>query len=229
MPLTEAARQAASLSLPKEPRPVRAASAVQEAPKEEDESASAAELDLLAVERALAGDRLAFEGIVARHERRLWRHLRRLAGSNEEAEDLVQETFLKAWRGLPNFRAEKGASLSAWLYRIATNEAMSSFRKRRPSAGLEEAGLVPDERAPSAISVAAGREMSDKLWKAAESLPPAAAAMFSLRYKEGLSVEEVAEAVGKKPGAVRVALHRAREKLREAVFGPNPEGKDDRP
>jgi RNA polymerase sigma-70 factor (ECF subfamily) len=171
-------------------------------------------------ERTLAGDKRAFAEIVARRERGLYRHVLRLVGSAEEAEDIVQETFLKAYRGLAGYNPQAGASFSAWLFRIGTNEALSALRRRRPNASLEDAA-AEEEPCPAAspARAAESRELAEKLWEAVEELSPESAAMFQLRYREEMSVEEIAEAVGKKPNAVAAALHRAREKLREKLFG----------
>lgn len=217
---TAASHRAASPLAAANALPVDASPASPGALRVEGARKADAARDRLAVERTLAGERKAFEEIVARYEAPLFRHLRRLAGSVEMAEDLVQETFLKAWRGLGSWRQEPGASFSSWLYRIATNEAMSALRKKSPNVvDLEDAEpFLEDPRTPSPRRVAAGKELVERLLRAVEKLPPLVASIFLLRYREEMAVEEIAAVVGKKPNAVSVALHRARLALRPHLF-----------
>lgn len=177
--------------------------------------------------RTLAGQREAFETLVRRYERPIYIHLLRMLGRPEDAEDLTQETFLKALRGLAGY--DPGQPFRAWLYRIATNTAISALRRRGPLLvsldGDGEGGPpldVADPRGISAVEIMGRQEMAAQLEAAVAALPAEGAALINLRYREGMSFDEIAGVLGRKPGAIAVALHRLRHRLRELVFG----GKD---
>lgn len=197
---------------------------------------SSAEVVELAVEtldgelagRVLAGDRDAFEQIVQRHERAVFYHLRRLMRQQEDAEDVTQETFLTAFRKLALYRRD--LPLRPWLLRIATHLAYSRLRRKRPmttSLDLKQETLqLPDPAAMRLTERLDAAGALGRLEQALEALPPELATLFSLRYREELSVESIAQVFNKKPGSIAVALHRLREKLRKIVFVEN--GKEER-
>ncbi|MEQ8819078.1 MAG: sigma-70 family RNA polymerase sigma factor [Sumerlaeia bacterium] len=162
------------------------------------------------VERVLAGERAVFETLVTRHERGVYALMMRMTRSREDAEDLTQEAFLKAFENLGSFR--RGARFRPWLYRIASNAAVSTLRKRKPQADFD-----PDwnaDPAPGADDLIAEDELRAVLAEAIEALPAAARALVHLRYREEMEIAEIAEIVGKTPSAAKVALHRARETLK---------------
>jgi RNA polymerase sigma-70 factor (TIGR02960 family) len=179
------------------------------------------------VEAALAGDERAFAELVERHRRELHVHCYRMLGSFEEAEDLVQETFLRAWRGRGRF--EGGTGFRAWLYRIATNaclDALRSSRRRVPSLHsfaevpwlqpypdrlLDE--LAPSDTQPDAVVVA--RETIELTYLAViQLLPPRQRAVLILRDVLGWSAAETASALDTSVAAANSALQRARATLR---------------
>ncbi|MFI5801219.1 RNA polymerase sigma factor [Streptomyces sp. NPDC051561] len=170
---------------------------------------------LLAV-RAGEGDEGAFEVLVRRHGPELLRLAARMLGSTTEAEDAVQESFVSAWRSLPEFRGD--AAFLTWMYRIVTNRCLNQLRSRRPVTHLD---AVPERETPGhegspvrdAEAGAALRELS----RALEGLSPEQRACWLLREMHGMSYEDIADTVGISPQAVRGRMFRARRALMEAM------------
>jgi RNA polymerase sigma-70 factor (ECF subfamily) len=177
------------------------------------------------VERAKRGDEQAFRTIMERHNRRLYRLARTVLRDDAEAEDTVQEAYLRAFSALSGFRGE--ASLATWLTRIALNEALSRKRKQRPTTELAAAEIVPPTSAqiiafPNLNVTDPERTMAqDQIRKLLESsidaLPEAFRVVFVLRDVEEMSTEEAASFLGIRPETVKTRLHRARRMLREAL------------
>jgi RNA polymerase sigma-70 factor (ECF subfamily) len=172
--------------------------------------------DAALVRAAQKGDGAAFAAIVARYQRRVYRVAYGLVRSHEDADDLAQETFVRAWQALDRFRV--GEPLFPWLARIVTNLAYSLFRrrKRRPETSIEplvEAGMqwgVDDDPAAHA----ADRERAARLAEAFEELSEDHRAILVLRVVEGLSYEEIAGTLEIASGTVMSRLSRARAELR---------------
>jgi RNA polymerase sigma-70 factor, ECF subfamily len=176
--------------------------------------------------RAAAGDELAFEAIVRRFQGRVFRLASRLTGSETEAADVLQETFLRVYRGLPSFRGE--SRFGTWLYRIATNAALAHrrARSRRPAESLEAFlprfdGNGGHLATPAELQVAARvdelldrRVLAEKARAGIERLPDLYREAFVLRDLEEMPTAEVAEVLGLEPAAVRQRVHRARLMLR---------------
>jgi RNA polymerase sigma-70 factor, ECF subfamily len=181
--------------------------------------------------RAAAGDERAFEALVDRYQARVYRLACRLTADNVEAKDVLQETFLAAYRGLPAFRGE--SRFSTWLYRIATNAALMHRRSRarRPVESLEE--FLPRfdgegiHAAEPAALLAAGRAdevldrklLADKAREGLERLPDIYRDAFVLRDLEEMTTAEVAELLAIDAAAVRQRVHRARLMLRGYLGG----------
>ncbi|MEU7576363.1 sigma-70 family RNA polymerase sigma factor [Streptomyces sp. NPDC041068] len=170
---------------------------------------------LLAV-RAAEGDEEAFEALVRRHAPGLLRLATRLLGSRTEAEDAVQESFVSAWRKVPEFRRD--AQFGTWMHRIVTNRCLNVLRARRPAVDL---AAVPEPQAPEhAVSPARAAESQAAvadLTKAMEGLSPEQRVCWVLRELNGLPYESIAETVGISPEAVRGRVFRARRYLTEAM------------
>jgi RNA polymerase sigma-70 factor (ECF subfamily) len=185
------------------------------------------------VRAARNGDLTAFETLVKRHERRIYSLARRLTGSEQDAQDVTQQTFLSAVKNLSGFR--ETAAFSTWLTTIAANASLKVVRKRRglPSTSLDEATEPDgDGHIPHPEYIADWRETPDRLAQRAEThqlldaaiaeLAPAHRAVFLLRDVEDLSVRVTAKALGISEANVKVRLLRARMQLRERltrVFG----------
>jgi RNA polymerase sigma-70 factor (ECF subfamily) len=176
------------------------------------------------VRDALAGHRPAFEELVRRHADRLHAVVRRLVDSREEAEEVTQEAFLRAWRGLGRFEGD--AAFSTWLYRIGVNEAHRR-RERRPArrreTSLEAQAVEP--RAPGAgpAGAAERRALQAALERAIAALPPDLRVPLVLRDVEGLSTAEAAVVMELGEAAFKSRLHRARLTVRAAVAGYLPD------
>jgi RNA polymerase sigma-70 factor (ECF subfamily) len=179
--------------------------------------------DAALVNLARAGDEAAVRTLVRRHNRRLFRVARGVLRDDAEAEDVVQETYVRAFTRLDRFRGE--AELPTWLTRIALNEALGRLRKRRPGADLsaldageERAILFPMSPAPAGPEGEAGRAQARAvLEQAVDALPEAFRLVFVLRDMEGMSIEETAAALSIRPETVKTRLHRARRMLRRSI------------
>ena len=158
---------------------------------------------------ARAGSRSAFEELALRYKRRLFVYLRPRLGSDQDTEDMVQETFLKLYRNIDRY--DPAYRFSTWLYTAATRLAISSYRKKKIAVvplPAEEAGGVADPAAgPPAEMEASG------LWDSARTLAESQFRVLWLRYGEDLEVAEIARATGKSRVAVSLLLHRARTNL----------------
>lgn len=170
------------------------------------------------VARAARGDREAFRFIVEEHKEWLFRYHYRMMGNREEAEDLVQETFLRAWKGFDRF--DPARPLRPWMLRIASNLAHSALRRpRRVTGGLDETeAREPVDPRTGEAAVEARNELA-AIRTIVAALPPADRELFHLRYHEGLGPSEIAGIVEKSEGAVSVALHRMKEKIRTELDG----------
>jgi RNA polymerase sigma-70 factor (ECF subfamily) len=156
-----------------------------------------------------AGSRDAFAALVGQFQERIYNFLLKMTGRSHDAEDLTQETFLKAWQGIGRFDPQH--SFSSWLFTIAKRTALNHFRSRRPVAELEEAPEPTDDSDPSALL--AQHEENRELWSLARTLKPNQYQVLWLRYAEGFSVEETARIMGLLPIHTRVLLHRGRNQL----------------
>ena len=158
---------------------------------------------------ARAGSRPAFEELALRYKRRLFVYLRPRLSSDQDTEDMVQETFLKLYRNIDRY--DPAYRFSTWLYTAATRLTISSYRKKRIAAGplrAEEAGGVADPAAgPPTGTATAG------LWDSARTLAESQFRVLWLRYGEDMEVAEIARSVGKSRVAVSLLLHRARTNL----------------
>jgi RNA polymerase sigma-70 factor (ECF subfamily) len=183
-------------------------------------AAPAAFSDEEVVARVLAGDISLFEILMRRYNQRLFRVTRGILADAAEAEDVMQESYVRAFHRLGSFRGE--ASFATWLTRIACHEALARARKRRRLVPIASGG--PGDGPPEPPSPAAGpdrelenRELQDVLRDAVEVLPDPLRAVFCLREIEELSTEETADALGLTIENVRVRLHRAKRSLRQAL------------
>lgn len=173
------------------------------------------------IERARDGDLDAFSALVEAHSDRVYRTLRGLSLEPAEAEEVAQEVFVRAWRGLKRF--ERRSQLSTWLYRIAYNEAQRKLAHRPPrtaapgTAGEDVIDAVADapQRGPEAQAL--DREFEAVTRRALRELPEDWRVAVVLRDIEGLSTEEAAAVVGIRQAAFKSRLHRGRMQLRGLI------------
>jgi RNA polymerase sigma-70 factor (ECF subfamily) len=159
--------------------------------------------------------RAQLAGWVREHWDSVFGHLYRLSGKRHVAEDLTQETFLRAGQQFRSFKA--GSNLRAWLMRIATNAFLDSRRR----AGVAKSDSIPDEAAAPAptMSMADARELNQALADALAELPETARAVFLLRAREEMSFREIAEAIGSTEETARWHMLQARRKLMQRMNG----------
>ena len=177
------------------------------------------------VQRAIGRDEAAIRSIMQANNRRLYRLARGILRNDSEAEDVVQETYVRALTHLEDFRGD--SSLATWLSRIAMNEALGRLRRQRP--GVELSSLPPGTLEAQIIQfpnsatsedpekTMAQREIQRVVEHAIDELPDNFRIVFMTRVIEGMNVEETAEILGLKPETVKTRLHRARGMLRENV------------
>jgi RNA polymerase sigma-70 factor (ECF subfamily) len=177
------------------------------------------------IQRARARDEAAVRSIMQSNNRRLYRIARGILRNDSEAEDVVQETYVRAFTHLESFRGD--SSLATWLARIAMNEALGRLRRQRPNVDVTSLapGLLEAQIIQFPLSAAsedpeksmAQREIQHVVEHAIDELPEAFRIVFITRVLEGMNVEETAEILRLKPETVKTRLHRARTMLRNNV------------
>ena len=180
------------------------------------------------VEAAKAGDEAAFEELVRVTTADTYTLAYRLCGNEEDASDVVQETYLRAFRSIRRFRGD--AQFSTWLYRITANCAANQLKKRsrhRHDELTDETPLVDDRREVDPADRSELSAMRGRLQEALSALPPKLRAVVVLRDVYDLPHEAIAAELGISESAAKVRLHRARKKLRETVFPARGGGHDE--
>ena len=179
--------------------------------------------DEAAAARAKAGDADAFRVLVERHSRPMFRLAFRMTGNEQDAEDIVQDTFLRAYRRIEKF--DERASFGTWLYRITVNCSLDLVRARKRRSeqsgpanlemddliqSLPSSGATPDRMAMSG-------QARQRIAEAMEELSASERTAFVLRHFEGMCIDEVSRVLGCRPGAARHCVFRAVQKLRRAL------------
>ena len=185
----------------------------------DDEAVARRAEDHALIRRAQAGDERSFAELVEKHRIRAWRVARGLVGSDEDAQDLVQEAFLRVFRSLSSFDFSHG--FTTWLYRIVTNLAIDHLRKRRAaistSAASEDEGDLDlaDEAGPAPSAFLESADLAQEVQACLETLAPHFQSVLRLREMEGLACTEIARIVGATHVTVRWRLHRGRKLFQE--------------
>jgi RNA polymerase sigma-70 factor (ECF subfamily) len=179
------------------------------------------DIDLLLVQRVQRGDKKAFDLLVSKYQRKMLRLVLRLVHDQAEAEDIVQDAFIRAYRALPQFRGD--AAFYTWLYRIGVNTAKNHLaaQKNRPQISLDEENEDGESRTPDEAlrdyntpeSMLASKQIAATVNSAMESLSEELRTAITLREVESLSYDEIAEMVGCPIGTVRSRIFRAREAI----------------
>jgi RNA polymerase sigma-70 factor, ECF subfamily len=177
------------------------------------------------VKKVKSGDFDAFESLVEKYQGKIYRHLRKMVHDTSHTEDLLQETFLNAYKGLRGF--EGTSTFSTWLFRIATNTALMYLRKNRPETVEYDDAIrnsADNHFAPASpqfvntpLEMLLSMEGKRELEKAIDGLPVDYRAVLILRDVEGFSLEEVSRIVDSSIPAVKSRLHRARNSVRVAL------------
>lgn len=180
------------------------------------------------VERVLAGDQEAFRSLVERHTRNLFRLAYRMTGNEQDAEEVVQDTFIRAYRKIDRF--ESRANFGTWLYRIAVNCSLDRMRKRRsedehreaPSRAQDDtlfASQLESHPAdlPAPDRLVLSSEIGAQVNLALQSLSPAERIAFVMRHWEGCGIEEISKALALRDSATKNTVFRAVQKLRRAL------------
>ena len=158
---------------------------------------------------------VTFEEVIRDYEQPLYWHIRRMVVSHDDASDVLQETFINIYKGLPSLREK--AALRSWVYRIANNECIRFLSRRKEQALTEENAFLAEQ-----LESSPGVDLSDgaalRFQKALLSLSPQQRTVFTLRYYDDLSYDEIAEVTGSSVATLKVAYHYAKEKIKNAII-----------
>jgi RNA polymerase sigma-70 factor (ECF subfamily) len=179
--------------------------------------------DVTLVRQAKTGDEAALTELIHRHQGRVYNHALRMMGNAQDAEEVLQDTFLQVYRNLDRF--EERSRFSTWVYRIATNEALMRLRKasRKREVAFEDTsgekrwGDEVRDFARSPLDDVLDQEISERLQEVLVELPEEYRAVFTMRDIDGLSNAEVADVLGISVPAVKSRLHRSRLHLRNRL------------
>lgn len=159
--------------------------------------------------------RAAFEEMVRKYQEPLYRLVRRMVLIHEDADDVLQNTFIKAWQGIEKFRGD--SSLGTWLYRIASHEALDHLEKNKHLCAS-----IDDEDSPGTMSIAAklegdpffdGDEVERQLQEAIASLPNKQRLVFNMKYYDEMKYEDMSQVLGTSVGALKASYHHAVQKI----------------
>ena len=193
-----------------------------------DSVESALDSDAIAVERTLSGDRDAYRLLVERHSANLFRLAYRMTGNRHDAEEVVQEAFLRGYQKLGQFASK--SNFGTWVYRIAANYAIDRVRQQRREEARKEkparndsdgkeidlVNFVKDEK-PLPERLTLNAELRNKIEEALEALTPSERTAFVMRHWEGCAIEEIAGVLKSNSGATKNTVFRAVQKLRKAL------------
>jgi RNA polymerase sigma factor (sigma-70 family) len=160
----------------------------------------------------------AFNLIVRKYQQRVYQHVKRMVIDHDDANDLVQTTFIKAWKGLENFRED--SQLFTWIYRIATNECLTFLKKKSQRFFLPIGDVEKElsEKLSHEPSLKADH-IEMKLQKAILSLPEKQRLVFNMRYYDEMKYEKMSEVLGTSVGALKASYHHAAQKIEKILKG----------
>ena len=171
--------------------------------------------DHVLVAAFLQGRREAFDLIVERHRRHVYQLCYRFAGNQEDAADLAQDVFLRAFKGLKHFKGQ--SALGTWLYRVGVNTCLNRAGSKRPAPEPLDAAQHVDTREPDPLQMLVREERAERLRRAVDQLPPKQRATLVLRVYQELSHEEIARVLGSSVGAAKANFFHALGNLRRLV------------
>lgn len=154
---------------------------------------------------------LAFSKLMKKYQERIYWHIRRMVLRHEDADDVIQNTFVKAWKGLPKFREE--ANLYTWLYRIATNETITfiNANKKRQAQSIDEVSHIL--QAQKAEHYFSGDEIEIKLHQAISTLPDKQKLVFNMKYFDDMKYQDIADVLGGSVGSLKASYFHAVKKI----------------
>ena len=173
-----------------------------------------------------SGKERAFTLIIERYQQKIYWHIRRMVRNHDDANDVMQNTFLKVWKSLENFRAD--SQLYTWLYRIATNETITFINYKTKKATIsfdgsdnedEESNYSPSNYIKGDSHQIDGDEIEARLQKAIDSLPEKQKIVFNLRYYDEMPYEKMSEVLETSEGALKASYHHAAQKIERALLG----------
>lgn len=172
--------------------------------------------DLLQRFRDRSSRNLAFSELVNRYQERLYWHIRRIVIDHDDADDVLQNTFIKAFKNLDRFRED--SQLYTWLYRVATNEALTFLKKQRKNifVSLDDVSHALSSKLEADPEMS-GDEIQLKLQQAILSLPTKQRVVFNMKYFDEMKYEEIAEVTGTSVGALKASYHHAVKKIEAFV------------
>lgn len=159
----------------------------------------------------------AFTGIIKKYQEKLYWHIRRMVVSHADADDVLQNVFIKVWKGLENFRED--SQLYTWLYRIATNESLTFIAKLKKRSSIsisdEETGLSNQLKSDSHFDA---NKLEWKLQLAIQSLPEKQRLVFNLRYYDEMPYQEMSKVLDTSEGALKASYHHAAKKVEDYIL-----------
>jgi RNA polymerase sigma factor (sigma-70 family) len=160
----------------------------------------------------------AFTTIIKKYQEKLYWHIRRMVVTHDDADDVLQNVFIKAWKGLPSFRVD--SQLYTWLYRIATNECLSflATQKKKATISIDNEFLDLSNKVQASEGFD-GNKLEWKLQLAIQSLPEKQRAVFTLRYYDEMPYEEMSRILETTEGALKASYHHAAKKIEAFILG----------
>ena len=175
------------------------------------------DIELLQLYKEGGNAHYAFNLIVQKYQERLYWHIRKILLTHDDSKDVVQNTFMKAWQGMQDFREE--AQLFTWLYRIATNEALVFIRKRKRMAWLSFSNYADSQISRlKEDSYFEGDKALIEFQKAIQSLPPRQQLVFNMKYFDDLKYEEISDILETSVGSLKASYHHAVKKIEKFIL-----------
>jgi len=172
--------------------------------------------ELIGIFKSGSNNHYAFNLLVKKYQQRVYFHVRRIVVDHDDANDIVQNTFIKAWKGLMNFRED--SQFFTWIYRIATNESLSFLKKKRTRMFIP---MINVERHLSEQMVSDplfnANQLELRLQKAILTLPEKQRIVFNMRYYDEIKYEEMSEILGTSVGALKASYHHAVQKIQKYI------------
>lgn len=172
-----------------------------------------------------SGKERAFTQLIEKYQQKVYWHIRRIVVEHDDANDVMQNTFLKVWKGLQNFRAD--AQLFTWLYRIATNECINHINSKKKHAYIsfegddngDDESFSPSAYVKGESNPMDGDNIQERLKRAIEGLPEKQRMVFCMRYYDEMPYEQMSEVLGTSVGALKASYHHAAQKIEKYILG----------